>query len=53
MVDYYLKTNGLKAVPAENRERPDFVASPGDIAHEEKLNQQTPDANTGASQSNN
>nr|WP_246011976.1 hypothetical protein [Lactobacillus xujianguonis] len=49
MVDYYLKTNGLKTVPAEEKERPDFVASPGDIAREKRLSGET-DANTGASQ---
>lgn len=50
MVDYYLKTNGLKAVPADNTERPDFVASPGDIEYEKRLNPQNTDTNTGASQ---
>lgn len=44
MVDYYLKTNGLQAVPAKEKERPDFVASPGDLKRRIKT-----DANTGAS----
>lgn len=49
MVDYYLKTNGLKAVPAEKNERPDFVASPGDLAHGRRQHPAENDADTGAS----
>lgn len=51
IVDYYLKTNGLKAVPLENCERPDHVTSPGDIEREKRLNPEKVDTSTGASQS--
>lgn len=52
IVDYYLKTNHLKAVPADRYERPDLVASPGDLKLEQAEKQEQPtDADSGASQS--
>ncbi|WP_201330930.1 PAS domain-containing protein, partial [Lactobacillus nasalidis] len=48
LAEYYLKTNGLKAVKDEHPQRPDLVPSPGDIALEKK--RQSTDANTAASQ---
>ena len=49
IVDYYLKTNGLKAVKDPNPQRPDHVASPGDLKLDEKEENMT-DATTGTSQ---
>lgn len=48
IVEYYLKTNGLKTVADPNAERPDWVATPGDLKLDQ--NQDKPDASTGASQ---
>lgn len=50
IVDYYLKTNGLKAVADEHRDpRPDHVPSPGDVIYAKKQKVEIA-VNTGASQ---